>query len=69
MTTRLLFDRDLLLYWLTIWLTDDAILISAYFLDDLILGFYNSSLRLENGWFELTSTTLVLEGAPTKQVP
>ena len=42
-------------------MTDDAILISVFLLDEVILGFYYSNIIQESGGSELASTiTLVL---------
>ena len=46
---------DLPPYRITIWLTDNAMLTSICLLDDLVLGFSDSSLTRQNGGFELTS--------------
>ena len=46
---------DLPPYRITIWLTDNAMLTSICLLDDLVLGFSDSSLTRQNGGFEFTS--------------
>ena len=49
-------------YQITVWLTDDAMLIFVCLLDDLILGVRYSNFTQETGGLELISTiTLVLQ--------
>ena len=56
-------------YRITIWLTDDAMLIFVCLLDDLILGVRYTNFTQETGGLELTSTiTLVLQANRLNQV-
>ena len=56
-------------YQITIWLTDDAMLIFVCLLDDLILGVRYTNFTQETGGLELTSTiTLVLQANRLNQV-
>ena len=52
--------RDLPTYQITIWLTDDVMLIFVCLLVDLIQSFCYSYLTLETGGLELASTILLL---------
>ena len=50
---------DLPPYWITIWLFDDVMLISVCLLDDLILDFCYSNLKLKTGELKLASTITI----------